>query len=1753
MKTIVLIWTFIAIPLFGFSISTQSEILTNQDFEAEFTIASYPYDFLTGWSANLIRAEKSRVFQAVGEGIANSKALGIQTTGSFNAQIYIKTLTVGLQRPTISFWAKTKNNGSGNRPVALTLSFSTDEGNSFSDPFQIGTENSFPNEDTGYQLYSLPLPDSLSNRQAITFKLEAIYGEGTGSAARLFLDDFSLSDAVEQIESLTAKLLNTDLDSSLLLEFNQPVSLISKIVRLDNSYGQAKQISQVKDNQVLLKFDDYLYNNTYKLTFEQIKSLSSDETYKDWTFTFDFNQPTPKGAIVINELMPDPNAKGKAPSNPILPNAEFIELFNRTDKPIRLDKFTINEAEIPELSLGPQAYLILCASTNQELFQPFGQVAGMDSFKTLVNGGGDIFLRDGFGNLIDSLNYDRSLYADEEKENGGWSIEQVNPFLNCNDPYNWKASQASDGGTPGKINDRFSEAADPRVFEVLKILPLASDRIKLIFSKTLPQKLSPEATFLLNGQELELLELGGYTLLLSTPAPMISGDSYELTISNLQDCNAVPMEENTLTFTYDGSPPQAMDVWGIDEKTLILVFDEAIDPVEALKSANYQFVQSEEISFQASVTEETPNEVQLSFSDTLLIGETYNLAVTNIADLSGNQILSDTISFNWEDVLDTAMVHSPNMVKVIFSETLNLETATNPENYTAGSALMHPVKVLLDQEEKNTFILVFDSEIPENEIQYLLVRGIKDTEGKDRITIKKAYIRDTRPIILEQLEIPSDQSLLLTFNKALDPKWALLPQVYGIEDKNEHPHELEMINELQVLLQFPFKWIIGAEYQLTINGLEDGYGVKMKQPIKRRFIWDTLAPAIDTAFVINPYALEIIWSKNINPPDSLLINNQLYTEFELTDAGKKITVNNETGWLGTSLEIKLPLVTSKSGEAAKNLIYTIDNRLLSVAKAMIWDEESILITFTKFYDPATVIFREQYKIDGEFPKELSQENTYQVKLHLSENFTLEKTISLEIAPIQDEPELSGNLFQEELHYEDGVTDLWLENEQLLVINHEEGLQRNQPWLNAFHLIEEEYQLEPFLSQTYANQIQVLISPPLTTGLQLTLKIPPRILNSNRILPGSLREISWNPLPPKLLDVVVLPDKQLALYFDKKLDPILAIVPQFYSISNEAPQAVHLEDSGKEVILEFENTWSDSTALSLEIRQLEDLDGNEIDLIVFDFVYQQVAIPGFKELLINELMPAPREGSALPASEFIELFNSTGSTFNLGGMKLANSRTQSTLPREDIKPGEYIILCPSSSVAAFTNYGKVIGLSPWPTLLNGGDEISLLNHKDELVDKMNYGPEIPLASEILTNGYSLELVNPWATCEGLSNYAPSRSEAKGTPGTINSVFDDSPDRIAPQLIKAFVKDKHQIVLQFSKPSAEGTGEVANFEIVPSTKIKNAFKDPNDPFQWILSLEDSLKVNQSYEITVENWRGCSGNALDKESKTALIKIPGLPAEGELILNEILFNPPTAAPKFVEIYNNSSKLINLKNWKLANATEGAIDNRKIITTEDLILEPFSYLALTTDRQSLITYFPKAVNRPVLEMSLPSYPIRSGTVVLLDPDEKWPERFDYDEDYHHGFLRDAKGISLERYALDKSANDPNNWHSAAGSENFATPGYKNSQVYDGSAAGVGLTISPEIFVPHAAGEQPFTTISYKMDQPNYQATLRIFAPTGIQVRLLCQNELWAAKGFYTWDGTNEKGEKVGAGYYVISAELFHPNGHVQHIKKTVVVGTKF
>ena len=157
-----------------------------------------------------------------------------------------------------------------------------------------------------------------------------------------------------------------------------------------------------------------------------------------------------------------------------------------------------------------------------------------------------------------------------------------------------------------------------------------------------------------------------------------------------------------------------------------------------------------------------------------------------------------------------------------------------------------------------------------------------------------------------------------------------------------------------------------------------------------------------------------------------------------------------------------------------------------------------------------------------------------------------------------------------------------------------------------------------------------------------------------------------------------------------------------------------------------------------------------------------------------------------------------------------------------------------------------------------------------------------------------------------------------------------------------------------------------------------------------------------------------------------------------------------------------------------------------------------------------------------------------------------------HHRLLKETKGISLERLSPFQPIDNPNNWHSASSTEGFATPGYQNSNVYEGNAQ-IGIEVDPKVFVPDLPGTQPYTTISYKSDQPGKLATIRIFGVDGTLIRELCQNAVWGNEGFYLWDGTHTSGAKVRPGIYIVWVEIFDLQGKVDQIKKTVIVGTKF
>ncbi|MDV7396131.1 hypothetical protein RZS08_32360, partial [Arthrospira platensis SPKY1] len=86
------------------------------------------------------------------------------------------------------------------------------------------------------------------------------------------------------------------------------------------------------------------------------------------------------------------------------------------------------------------------------LLSPYGKAIGLPGFPALNNSGDHLVLRNASGSMIFQAAYSIDWYADAGKDDGGWSLELINPLAPCAGGDNWRASESLLGGTPGAEN-----------------------------------------------------------------------------------------------------------------------------------------------------------------------------------------------------------------------------------------------------------------------------------------------------------------------------------------------------------------------------------------------------------------------------------------------------------------------------------------------------------------------------------------------------------------------------------------------------------------------------------------------------------------------------------------------------------------------------------------------------------------------------------------------------------------------------------------------------------------------------------------------------------------------------------------------------------------------------------------------------------------------------------------------------------------------------------------------------------------------------------------------------------------------------------------------------------------------------------------------------------------------------------------------------------------------------------------------------
>jgi hypothetical protein len=536
--------------------------------------------------------------------------------------------------------------------------------------------------------------------------------------------------------------------------------------------------------------------------------------------------------------------------------------------------------------------------------------------------------------------------------------------------------------------------------------------------------------------------------------------------------------------------------------------------------------------------------------------------------------------------------------------------------------------------------------------------------------------------------------------------------------------------------------------------------------------------------------------------------------------------------------------------------------------------------------------------------------------------------------------------------------------------------------------------------------------------------------------------------------------------------------------------------------------------------------------------------GYHSLVISEIMADPKPVTGLPDVEYLELFNRSETAVSLKNWKLITGSRSVLLPDSIIPPGSYALVCSRANLGAMAPFGNLILLNTF-SLTNEGMALALYNHKDQTVYAVTYQNKWWASKR--NGGVALEMADTDNPCGEAGNWVVSADPRGGTPGGRNSIVKRNTDYTRPEVERVDVSSNKEIVVVFNK-RMDSLSAVSGASVVLSGRsiISKQLKRPLF-LHLVLTLDAPLVNGEEYQLAIENIAGCSGEIL-RESVYELA-LPSPADSGDIVINEILFNPRDSGVDFVELYNRSAKHISLKNWGIGHVKSDGTSSFNSITSENLLMQPASYLALTSDEMIVKQHYPSSKKRNFLEMiSLPSFPDTKGGVVLRDHNMQVLDRLIYDEKMHHELLSDHKGVSLEKIDAKIPSWQASNWHSAAAVNGYATPGYANSQMQQQLEEDI-FTVEPEAFTPDGDGHDDFAVVSYKQNASGRIATIRIYTAHGRLVKNLIRNQLIGTGGDIRWDGTDEQGQPVSTGYYFLLIDIFDTAGTIRQFRKKVVV----
>ncbi len=488
-------------------------------------------------------------------------------------------------------------------------------------------------------------------------------------------------------------------------------------------------------------------------------------------------------------------------------------------------------------------------------------------------------------------------------------------------------------------------------------------------------------------------------------------------------------------------------------------------------------------------------------------------------------------------------------------------------------------------------------------------------------------------------------------------------------------------------------------------------------------------------------------------------------------------------------------------------------------------------------------------------------------------------------------------------------------------------------------------------------------------------------------------------------------------------------------------------------------------------------------------------PVSDDLRVTEIMYNPPNPTAAELAvnpdwdsddfEFIELRNIGENAIDLEGISIAQA-IDFTFPDMDLNPGERVVVV--KNLDAFTlRYGdldNVVG--PFTSSLsNGGEEIILTSpligpfHAFEYDDEGSW-PERPDG-----NGASLVVASTDGDYNDSGNWnsspeyagSPSRGDLPDRSDVVITeilthtdlpfvdsieLFNGSRDPV--DISHWFISDSSNDLFKYQFPT--GTTIPSFGYLVIDESDFNA-GGPNNPTPfaldsaegddlWLLEGDtdgpgrfvDRIKFGASENgVTFGRYTNSAGYVdITATSSPTLGSTNTDPFVADVVINEIMYNPPLGHTEFVEIINRGSSTVNLfdpsipaNTWAFTNGIDFTFPQGVSLAPDELVLvvpiDPADYRAARNIPANIQIFGPYSGSLDnggeMLELGRPDTPELDGFIPMIPVD-----RVRFNDKAPWPANADGLGPSLSRANLDAWSNEPANWDAGV---NGGTPGRTN------------------------------------------------------------------------------------------------------------------